>query len=539
MNLNKYQNLFFKKLHKQFTDWFEADEEGLIPQSEVYNFLHSIKGTAGTLELWKIHRTSVQLMIQVKDLDRKNWQRSELKKFLNELLILAYDNEFLQEEAKNGQSQLEMMPLIQIIGDEISDLIQLRDFLEKKGWMVFANSTLDKVIAQYHDLNPDCIIIDINFSNQKGLDVINALQQYISKQFVPIIMISILNDSKTRIQAFKAGVDDFLGKPFDFEELAARIEHHLQRKQMYDKSALLDELTNLYNRRYLKIAYNRYLNDLKRKGQPFCLAMLDLDYFKKINDTYGHQIGDRVLAGFASFLAENTRNNDLVFRYGGEEFTILLQNIHDLQASEIILRLLHEFSQQSFDANGETFSLTFSAGIYMINNPETTIEDALNVADQALYKAKELGRARAEYLSKSLNNSENRKLFISVIDDDPIIRIMLMRNLQLVKLDHYDIDVQVFENGLAFFDSNRLQQHGEHFLILDGVMPDMDGLEILEKVKQNDFGNNILVMMLTGRNSKDDIARALELGADDYMTKPFNMENLQLRIKQLIHRMNH
>lgn len=119
------------------------------------------------------------------------------------------------------------------------------------------------------------------------------------------------------------GADDFIQKPIDLEEFAVRIERHLQRKQIYDQSVLLDELTNLYNRRYLKVVYDRSMEEWKRNNQQFSIAILDIDYFKKINDRYGHVTGDLVLSTFALFLAENTRSNDLVFRYGGEEFIIL------------------------------------------------------------------------------------------------------------------------------------------------------------------------------------------------------------------------
>lgn len=104
----------------------------------------------------------------------------------------------------------------------------------------------------------------------------------------------------------------------------------------------------------------------------------------------------------------------------------------------------------------------------------------------------------------------------------------------MLKLDHYDIDVQVFEDGPAFFRSNRLRQRGDHFLILDEILPEMDGLEILEKVKQTKYLHKVLVMMLTGRNSKADIVRAIKLGADDYMAKPFYIDKLLSRMKKLL-----
>jgi two-component system, cell cycle response regulator len=539
MNLNKYRNLLLTKMKAQMVSWFEADEKKSISNSEVYSFLHSIKGTSGTLELGGIYQLVGKLMLQVEEKKEKTWKRNELKLFLTELISLTYDYEHFKdaEETKN-QPRDEKIPLIQIIDDDITLLILLKDFLEKKGWMVITNSTPENAISQYFDFNPDCVIIDVNLPNKNGFEVIQDIQKNSSKQFIPIIMMSILNDKKTRIQAFKMGADDFLEKPLDLEELTVRIDHHLQRKQMYDQSVLLDELTKLYNRRYLKVAFNRNMNELSRNGEPFSLAILDLDYFKKVNDSYGHLTGDKVLSGFAEFLVENTRNSDIVFRYGGEEFVILFQNTDHHQASKLLSRLLDGFSKQRFEAKGQCFSITFSAGIHTITIPETTMEAALTIADQALYKAKELGRARVEYINKPLAKSEQRKLFISIIDDDPIIRMMIMKNLQEIEIDDYKINIQAFEDGLTFFNSSRLSQHGEHFLILDGIMPVMDGLEILKKVKQTNYSNHILVMMLTGRNSKADIAKALELGADDYMTKPFNMENFQSRIKQLIHRIN-
>ncbi|WP_026565934.1 response regulator transcription factor [Bacillus sp. UNC41MFS5] len=138
-----------------------------------------------------------------------------------------------------------------------------------------------------------------------------------------------------------------------------------------------------------------------------------------------------------------------------------------------------------------------------------------------------------------LNNKFIKKtLYVSVIDDDPIIRTMLIRLLKVMDLNHFELDIDTFENGLQFFESKRLEGKGEHFLILDGVMPVMDGIEILQKVKRIENGRNIHVLMLTGRKRETDMEQALKLGADDYMTKPFSIKELQARIERLIKRMN-
>lgn len=138
----------------------------------------------------------------------------------------------------------------------------------------------------------------------------------------------------------------------------------------------------------------------------------------------------------------------------------------------------------------------------------------------------------------NLNNIYTKEtLFVSVIDDDAIIRTMLIRILKGMAFNHFELDIETFEDGQQFFESKRLEENGIHFLILDGIMPVMDGIEILQKVKKTENGRNIHVLMLTGRKRETDIERALKLGADDYITKPFSIKELQARIERLIKRM--
>jgi two-component system, cell cycle response regulator len=433
------------------------------------------------------------------------------------------------------KSRDEKIPLIQIIDDDITMLIFLKDALEEKGWIVIANTSLDNAVSQYFDVNPDCVIIDVHLSKTSGFKILEDLQNT-RKMFIPKIMISAVDDKETRLNAFRKGADDFITKPIDVEELVVRIESHLKRKQIYDQSVLMDELTQLYNRKFLKDVFQSNINELKRNDQSFSLAILDIDHFKKINDQFGHLVGDHVLTTFAAFLKETTRNSDTVFRFGGEEFVILFSNTDLSQAFEIVSRLLEEFSEKSFQVNGKNFRVTFSAGVHTILTNGETLETALDVADQALYKAKQSGRARVESNNQFVKDVPKRKLFISVIDDDAIIRQMLEKILQSMKIDHYEVNVLAFADGLTFFQSNRLLEQGQHFLILDGIMPKMDGLEILQKVKGSHYEHNILVLMLTGRKNQEDVAQALKYGADDYITKPFNISELQARMERLIYR---
>ena len=319
MDFTKNKNLLFQKIKRQISGWLEELEDDLfLLNDELCQFLRSLKSSAGTLQLGGLYQVSSSLLEQIKDATGKQWQKEELETFFADLSSLTYEYElFTEKEKMTDYPRDKKIPLIQIIDDDVTMLILLKDALEEKGWMVIANTSPDKAVSQFYDVNPDCVIIDLHLPNKDGIEILEALQKHTSKMFVPKIIVSILDDKEIRLNAFRKGADDFITKPIDLEELTVRIERHLQRKQLFDQSVMLDELTQLYNRKFLKDIFHRNMNELKRKGQIFSMAILDIDHFKKVNDQFGHLVGDKVLASFADFLKETTRHSDTVFRYGG------------------------------------------------------------------------------------------------------------------------------------------------------------------------------------------------------------------------------
>ncbi|MDZ5473979.1 diguanylate cyclase [Bacillus sp. 31A1R] len=537
VNLDKYKSILFEKIKNQLTEWFEMNPSNEVDQEEVNRFLHSLKGTSGTLQLGGLEQIASQLMLVAENRE-VSWKVEELRDFLYELIGLSYEYEHFHEiEEKPTINRDESLPLIQVIDDDVSMLILLKDALEEQGWMVITNTEPTKATKNYFDMHPDCLIVDINLPTKSGFELLQELQSHNSKKFIPTIVISIENNRNSRIKAYQLGADDFIKKPIDIEEFIVRVNRHLRRKQLFDQSVLIDELTQVYNRKFLEDSFNRSTNELKRLNTYFTIAVLDLDFFKKVNDTYGHIAGDRVLASFAQFLNDSTRSSDTVFRYGGEEFIILFPRTRDYEAKEVLTRLIEKFSKIEFKENGQSFFVTFSAGVFMVLDGNIDLKSAIKTADQALYMAKENGRARVESANSLQHGMKKKVLNVSVIDDDAIIRTMLMKILKSMEFDHIELDIEVFEDGLKYFESKRNDKKGQHFLILDGVMPVMDGIEVLQKVKQSKNANQYHILMLTGRKSDQDIASALKLGADDYVTKPFSITELQARINLLINRM--
>ncbi|MCE4051125.1 MULTISPECIES: GGDEF domain-containing response regulator [Bacillaceae] len=537
MIFDKYKGILLKKMKDQLTSWFDNNEITLIENRDVYRFLHSIKGTSGTLELDMLYGIASELLAKVEN-RKDSWSIQELRDFLSGLMEISYEYEHFHEEIGKPPALREGdAPLIQIIDDDISLLIFLKDKLESKGWMVIANTTADKAIEQYYNMHPDCIIIDINLQDQSGYDVLSVIQNHTNRAFIPKIMCSIKTDRDSRIEAYRNGADDFMEKPIDVEEFLIRVERHLERKKIFDQSVLIDELTQVYNRKFLKDSYNRFISDMGRLNANGTIAVIDIDYFKRVNDTYGHIVGDKVLMEFAQFLKKSIRSTDTLFRYGGEEFVILFQRATETEIKDVLERMLDKFSQVEFTDGEKTFSLTFSAGVYRIENTEIGLQAAIKTADEALYLAKENGRARVETANKRIISKATKLLNVSIVDDDTLIRSILINIFSSLELDNITLDVKAYEDGMQFLDSDRLAQNGIHFLVLDGIMPVMDGLEILQIVKKSQYRNNVNVLMLTGRKSENDIAEALKLGADDYVTKPFSLTELQARIVRLIKRM--
>jgi two-component system, cell cycle response regulator len=537
MAIEKYQVLLFERIKKQITQWFDDENQDYVENEEVYRFLHSIKGTSGTVQLGGLLLLSTKLLEQLEAKDEHRWRKNELREFLYDLIRLSYEYEHFNEtNPETKEPCCGDIPLIQIIDEDVSLLILLKEALEEKGWMVITNTEADKAVAQYYDLQPDCLVIDVDLPAKNGFQLLENIQQHNHKQFIPKVILSTKNDRDTRVSAYEMGADDFIEKPVDLEEFVVRINRQLQRKQIFDQSVLIDELTQVYNRRFLFDLLERYIKDYERSNTPFSVSLFDLDYFKNINDSYGHIMGDNVLESFASFLKESVRSTDIVFRYGGEEFVILFPRTNAEEAKEVVKRLLEEFSAITFSDNDSSFHVSFSAGIYMISHPGESSLEILKMADLALYKAKGNGRARVESANEVLQ-PEGKTLNVSVIDDDAIIRTLLVRVLKNMEISKVTLNIEAFENGEKFFESGRLEDKGKHFLVLDGVMPVMDGIEVLTRVKNMGHSNQVHVLMLTGRKTEYDIARALKLGADDYVTKPFSIAELQARIQRLIQRM--
>jgi len=240
------------------------------------------------------------------------------------------------------------------------------------------------------------VITDYRLPKLDGLKLISRLRDTYSKNELAIIGLSGDGDSILSARFLKIGANDYLHKPFQPEEFYCRVNQNieiLETIRNLKHSATRDFLTGLYNRRLLMESGARMLAASKRQGEAICVALLDIDFFKSINDTYGHDAGDMMLKSVARTISKRFRSADIVARYGGEEFCVVM-NVEKISVAQgIFNELRDEIREASVNFDGDTLSVTVSIGITI--GLADNLEDLLSEADTNLYAAKESGRDRA------------------------------------------------------------------------------------------------------------------------------------------------
>lgn len=263
--------------------------------------------------------------------------------------------------------------------------------LESAGMIVHTTQEPAEVLGKVGDFRPDMVLMDMYMPRCTGREVAKLIRQIPDFVSLPIIFLSSETDREKQVSAMSVGADGFLTKPIQAEELITSVALRAERMRTLRSLMARDSLTGLFNHTTTTQLLGNSIVAARRERAPLSFAMIDLDRFKSVNDTYGHPVGDQVLLALARVLQQRLRNSDLVGRYGGEEFAVILQGIGQEDARQIMDQLRVDFSHVLFHAGDTSFSCTFSCGIAC--HPEFgDVETLREAADKALYQAKHQGR---------------------------------------------------------------------------------------------------------------------------------------------------
>ncbi|MBJ6800720.1 diguanylate cyclase [Geomonas propionica] len=260
------------------------------------------------------------------------------------------------------------------------------------------------------DCKADLVICDVEMPRMDGYKFLQLVASRPDLQGLPIIMLTGKMDFNSKIRGLEQGASDYLTKPFDSGELVARVKVQLKIKSLQDelkkaneqlkRLTNIDHLTGLFNRRYLAEVLEAEFFRAKRNGENLSLVMVDIDFFKQVNDTYGHQNGDVVLSSVADVIQQQMRAYDSAARYGGEEFVMVFPGTTlegGVMAAE---RLRLAVIDHHFPHPLDDLTVTVSAGVAGYPSPQVDNLDSLfRRADEALYRAKQNGRNRVETMS--------------------------------------------------------------------------------------------------------------------------------------------
>jgi len=267
----------------------------------------------------------------------------------------------------------------------------------------------DEIIEKISAFRPELVLMDMHMPVYSGPDLAGVIRQYDNYASLPLVYLSAEMDLDKQIGAMNRGADDFLTKPISDAQLVSAVRVRIERARQLEAQISKDSLTGLLKHASIKEAVELEVTRSRRVGKPATVAMLDIDHFKKVNDSYGHAIGDVVISSIAMLLRQRMRQSDIIGRYGGEEFVVILPECDIDQAQLLLDDIRERFAAVHFSHEGRDFTCTVSAGLACTNDfPSSRGAELLVAADDALYVAKRSGRNQVRSALVDQAREENK-----------------------------------------------------------------------------------------------------------------------------------
>jgi diguanylate cyclase (GGDEF)-like protein len=416
------------------------------------------------------------------------------------------------------------------VDDDPAVLDALRALLEPQGIALTTVSDPGGLWNALREIDPDLLILDVDMPGVNGIDLCRVVRNDPHWGALPIIFLTTRRDAETVQDVFGAGADDYLNKPIVGAELTMRISNRLDRIRLYRALADTDALTGVANRRKATEGLEQLTRTAARYGQPLALAEIDIDRFKEVNDRFGHAAGDAVLRRLGELLRWSFRGDDVVARWGGEEFVIGMYGMSRQDGVQRVAEALEAFRQEDFGPHGVLLALSFSAGVAEYPEDGAGLHALYRAADGALYQAKAAGRDRVLPVGWQPARAAG-SVDVVVVEDDPLLAELLVHGLETRGYSTRCLDDG--PSAAATLTGAHPELQGR-VLLLDVDLPGLDGLSLLRRLAADGVLGETQAIMLTARSSEAEVLRALELGAADHVAKPFSVPVLMQKVRRAL-----
>lgn len=366
----------------------------------------------------------------------------------------------------------------------------------------------------------DLVVLDLILPDVDGRSLLTAMRERPETASVPVVVVSARGGAEIRQDCFALGADYFTEKPFDPDAVAADIEARLQRGAGQARVSAHDPVTGLLNRFGL-------MTQGGDVASAYGVGLMQLDGFVALSEDWGWEAAESVLLEVGGAVRAAIDSDVLAARLGGGEFALRMTVVSIEEAAQKAERLLDAIRSLPIeDAQGETFRLTASMGVLMAT-ADTSLDDALETVRPRLFRARDAGGNQVVAEDEEADGAPNTRVLVA--EDDEISATILLHRLRKEGLD-----IVRFNNGLEAYEA--ALEETPALVILDIKMPGMDGFEVLERLRRTPSYSRVPIILLTSMGSEADVVRGFQLGADDYILKPFSPIELSARVRRLLNR---
>lgn len=414
------------------------------------------------------------------------------------------------------------VPILVVEPDvETADL--LRVMLSGSNREVIVMETLEGALETVSEYTFELIVLALDLPDADGRNLLMQLRELRKTSVTPIFVLADSRDPAVRTECFALGADHVFSKPFDPPSLSTAVASRLQRQVSVHSK---DPLTGLADRTALTDMFSDMLASRHGRSGPLCLSAVAVDHFSSLRDIYGHLRAENALRRTADLLEQSVRDADLLGRWNEDTFVVALPGTSLPEAAAVLDRSLQIIREDFGGGERQRLNLSCSAGITEVRAGTQSIYAPLRNARYFLNHARKQGGGRVSLEGHTTRADRDSILFA---EDDTLTATILVDRLR-----REGFEVFHFEDGLAAYEA--AVDLDPSLFLLDVKLPSMDGFELLARLRRMPSFAKKPILMLTAMSSEDDLSRGFELGADDYVLKPFSPTELVARIRRSFRR---